>query len=39
MLSFFENPISVSEDLVHEFANGIEEILGDYAGFIASCGI
>ncbi|XP_076889548.1 protein unc-13 homolog [Bidens hawaiensis] len=38
VLSFFENPISVSEDLVHEFANGIEEILGDYNGFIASCG-
>ncbi|KAI3823026.1 hypothetical protein L1987_10629 [Smallanthus sonchifolius] len=36
--SFFDIPIAISEDLVHEFADGIEKILLDYADFVASCG-
>ncbi|KAI3823060.1 hypothetical protein L1987_04486 [Smallanthus sonchifolius] len=36
--SFFDIPIAISEDLVCEFADGIEKILGDYATFVASCG-
>ncbi|XP_076908555.1 protein unc-13 homolog [Bidens hawaiensis] len=38
MVSFFDIPISISEDLVFEFADGIENILRDYATFVASCG-
>lgn len=36
--SFFNIPIGVSEDLVREFADTIEEILQDYITFVASCG-
>ncbi|KAI3688422.1 hypothetical protein L1987_82135 [Smallanthus sonchifolius] len=36
--SFFDIPIAISEDLVHEFADGLEKILLDYADFVASCG-
>ncbi|KAK9078950.1 hypothetical protein SSX86_000619 [Deinandra increscens subsp. villosa] len=35
---FFDIPIAISEDLVHEFADGIEKILEEYATFVASCG-
>ncbi|KAJ9558801.1 hypothetical protein OSB04_013415 [Centaurea solstitialis] len=36
--SFFDIPIGVSEDLVREFADAIEQILQDYTNFVASCG-
>ncbi|KAK1413646.1 hypothetical protein QVD17_35422 [Tagetes erecta] len=36
--SFFDIPIGVSEDMVHEFADAIEHILQDYTSFVASCG-
>lgn len=39
MVSFFDIPISISEDLVCEFVDGIENILRDYATFVASCGM
>lgn len=38
VVAFFDIPIAISEDLVHEFADGIENILRDYATFVASCG-
>nr|XP_043625138.1 protein unc-13 homolog [Erigeron canadensis] len=38
VISFFDIPIAISEDLVHDFADGIEKILRDYATFVASCG-
>nr|XP_043611336.1 protein unc-13 homolog [Erigeron canadensis] len=36
--SFFNIPIGVSEDLVHEFVDAIEHILQDYINLAASCG-
>ncbi|XP_076896487.1 protein unc-13 homolog [Bidens hawaiensis] len=36
--SFFDISISISEDLVREFADAIERILHDYTAFVASCG-
>ncbi|XP_071687829.1 protein unc-13 homolog [Rutidosis leptorrhynchoides] len=36
--TFFKIPIGVSEDLIREFANAIEDILHDYINFVASCG-
>ncbi|KAK1428992.1 hypothetical protein QVD17_11191 [Tagetes erecta] len=36
--SFFDIPVAISEDLVREFADGIEKILEDYVTFVASCG-
>ncbi|XP_071698212.1 protein unc-13 homolog [Rutidosis leptorrhynchoides] len=38
VVAFFDIPIAISEDLVYEFADGIEEILRDYTTFVASCG-
>ncbi|KAD7476893.1 hypothetical protein R6Q59_006893 [Mikania micrantha] len=38
VVSFFDIPITIPEDLVHEFVDGIEKILQDYATFVASCG-
>ncbi|KAL7616610.1 hypothetical protein Lser_V15G02855 [Lactuca serriola] len=36
--SFFDIPIGVTEDLVREFANAVEQIVQDYTIFVASCG-
>ncbi|XP_071736389.1 protein unc-13 homolog [Rutidosis leptorrhynchoides] len=38
MVTFFDIPIAISEDLVYEFADGIEKILEEYTTFVASCG-
>ncbi|KAK3022515.1 hypothetical protein RJ639_046792 [Escallonia herrerae] len=35
---FFEIPISITEDLVHDLANGLEHLFRDYTTFVASCG-
>ncbi|XP_059654428.1 protein unc-13 homolog [Cornus florida] len=35
---FFEIPIGVSDDLVHDFADGLENMVLDYTAFVASCG-
>lgn len=36
--SFFDIPIGVTEDLVREFANAVEQLVQDYTIFVASCG-
>ncbi|KAL4561195.1 hypothetical protein LXL04_033358 [Taraxacum kok-saghyz] len=36
--SFFDIPIGVTEDLVREFANAVEQIVQEYMIFVASCG-
>ncbi|KAI3511468.1 hypothetical protein L1887_18622 [Cichorium endivia] len=36
--SFFGIPIGVSEELVREFANAVEQIVQDYTTLVASCG-
>ncbi|THG16046.1 hypothetical protein TEA_028945 [Camellia sinensis var. sinensis] len=36
--SFFEIPLGMSEDLVHELANGLEHLIREYTTFVASCG-
>ncbi|CAK9180196.1 unnamed protein product [Ilex paraguariensis] len=35
---FFEIPISISENLVHDLADGLELLFRDYTTFVASCG-
>ncbi|CAH2059603.1 unnamed protein product [Thlaspi arvense] len=35
---FFEIPIGITEDLVHDLAEGLEQIFQEYTTFVASCG-
>ncbi|XP_052188946.1 protein unc-13 homolog [Diospyros lotus] len=35
---FFEIPLGISEDLAHDLADGLENIFGEFATFVASCG-
>ncbi|KAF8111674.1 hypothetical protein N665_0073s0033 [Sinapis alba] len=35
---FFEAPISITEDLVHDLAEGLEQLFQEYTTFVASCG-
>ncbi|KAL6970603.1 hypothetical protein U1Q18_030298 [Sarracenia purpurea var. burkii] len=36
--AFFEIPLGISEDLVHDLADGLEHLVRDYTTFVASCG-
>ncbi|KAI3469804.1 hypothetical protein Pfo_026467 [Paulownia fortunei] len=36
--NFFEIPVNVSENLVYDLTDGLENLLGDYITFVASCG-
>ncbi|XAR48942.1 hypothetical protein NMG60_11031936 [Bertholletia excelsa] len=36
--TFFEIPLDIPENLLHEFADGLEHIIRDYITFVASCG-
>ncbi|KAK6138750.1 hypothetical protein DH2020_027501 [Rehmannia glutinosa] len=36
--SFFEIPVTVSENLVYDLTDGLEHLFGDYITFVASCG-
>ncbi|CAH9131089.1 unnamed protein product [Cuscuta epithymum] len=36
--NFFELPISITEDLVHNLAEGMEHVFRDYIAFVESCG-
>ncbi|OMO95381.1 hypothetical protein COLO4_15936 [Corchorus olitorius] len=35
---FFEIPIGVTDDLVHDLADGLEQLFQEYTTFVASCG-
>ncbi|CAN8306267.1 unnamed protein product [Cochlearia groenlandica] len=35
---FFEIPIVITEDLVHDLAEGLEKLFQEYTTFVASCG-
>lgn len=35
---FFQIPIEITEDLVFDLADGLENQFQDYATFVASCG-
>lgn len=35
---FFEVPIGITEDLVHDLAEGLEQLFQEYTSFVASCG-
>ncbi|CAH8251139.1 unnamed protein product [Arabidopsis lyrata] len=35
---FFEIPIGITEDLVHDLADGLEKLFQEYTTFVASCG-
>ncbi|KAK6161280.1 hypothetical protein DH2020_004661 [Rehmannia glutinosa] len=35
--SFFEIPVTVSENLVYDLTDGLEHLFGDYITFVASC--
>ncbi|CAA7015328.1 unnamed protein product [Microthlaspi erraticum] len=35
---FFEIPIGITEDLVHDLAEGLEQLFQEYTTFVASCG-
>lgn len=35
---FFEIPIGITEDLVHDLAEGLERLFQEYTTFVASCG-
>ncbi|KAM7485405.1 hypothetical protein LguiA_001414 [Lonicera macranthoides] len=35
---FFQIPIAISEDLIYDLADGLEQIFRDYTAFAASCG-
>lgn len=35
---FFEIPIGITEDLVHDLAEGLEQLFQEYTAFVASCG-
>ncbi|CAA0164374.1 unnamed protein product [Arabidopsis thaliana] len=35
---FFEIPIGITEDLVHDLAEGLEKLFQEYTTFVASCG-
>ncbi|XP_010473856.1 PREDICTED: uncharacterized protein LOC104753280 [Camelina sativa] len=35
---FFEIPIGITEDLVHDIAEGLEQLFQEYTTFVASCG-
>ncbi|XP_010522465.1 PREDICTED: uncharacterized protein LOC104801075 [Tarenaya hassleriana] len=35
---FFEVPIGITEDLVHDLAEGLEQLFQEYTTFVASCG-
>lgn len=35
---FFQIPIAISEDLIYDLADGLEQIFRDYTAFTASCG-
>ena len=35
---FFEIPLGMSEDLVHDLSDGLEHLFRDYTTFVASCG-
>uniref|UniRef100_A0A7N0UN58 Uncharacterized protein n=1 Tax=Kalanchoe fedtschenkoi TaxID=63787 RepID=A0A7N0UN58_KALFE len=36
--AFFENPIPISENLVHDLADGLQILFQDYTAFVSSCG-
>lgn len=36
--TFFENPINIPENLVHDLADGLQAFFQDYASFVSSCG-
>ncbi|RDX65028.1 hypothetical protein CR513_56347, partial [Mucuna pruriens] len=36
---FFQIPISITEDLVQELADGLQKIIRDYIMFVAACGL
>lgn len=36
--AFFEIPIGISEDIVRDFADGLEHLFREYTTFVASCG-
>lgn len=38
MDEFFEIPIGITEDLVQDLADGLENLFQDYTTFVASCG-
>ncbi|WZZ84042.1 hypothetical protein YC2023_104614 [Brassica napus] len=35
---FFDIPIGITEDLVHDLAEGLEQLFQEYTAFVASCG-
>jgi len=35
---FFKVPIAITEDLVQDLADGLENLFHDYMKFVASCG-
>lgn len=35
---FFQVPIAITEDLVQELVDGLENLFQDYMKFVASCG-
>jgi len=35
---FFQVPIAITEDLVQDLADGLENLFNDYMKFVASCG-
>lgn len=35
---FFEIPIGITEDLVHDLVEGLEQLFQEYTTFVASCG-
>lgn len=36
--NFFEIPIGITEDLVQDLADGLENLFQDYTTFVSSCG-
>lgn len=36
--AFFEIPLGISEDIVHDLADGLEHLFREYTTFVASCG-
>lgn len=35
---FFEIPIGITDDLVHDLADGLQQLFREYTTFVASCG-
>ncbi|KAL4396903.1 protein unc-13 homolog [Arachis hypogaea] len=38
MEQFFQNPIGITEDIVQELVNGLENLFQDYIMFVSACG-